>query len=142
MNIILEGPISPRKYGLKVKEFHKRVLRILTNMKGYYIAEVEKPNSVHGTQIKLHELVLYTHLNIPMGTFKQKLLNIHHIDGEKSNNHFKNLLLISSSDHDLLHDCERLNRKYLTGFIVAKWKVINWKIKYFYPLFNPEKYCV
>ncbi|MBF0555701.1 MAG: HNH endonuclease, partial [Nitrospirae bacterium] len=118
METVIRGPISPGQYGLKVKTFPKNILRIMTNIKGDYIAEVEKKNSANGTLVALHKIVICAHLNLPLETFKQKkLLDIHHIDEDRANNHIRNLLLISRHDHEVINSSFQLNRRGLTRFI-------------------------
>jgi hypothetical protein len=72
-------------------------------------------------EILLHRIVVMKYLGITTGI--QDFV-VHHIDGDTSNNHINNLLLMSEEDHSMLHFLENTNRIDETWEIIQNWRDI------------------
>lgn len=71
------------------------VLKWINNGKGYFTVKLYNHNTPRGRLCLVHRLVLSTHdVFIPEGN-----LDVNHIDGDKSNNHIRNLEWVTKSEN-------------------------------------------
>lgn len=98
MSLAQHGENHPFWNGGKIRT-HKGYIKIRcenhpsANAHGYYVAE--------------HRLVMEKHL----GRYLKRGEIVHHVNGIKDDNRIENLKLMSKSDHDRFHCCEKFLRK-------------------------------
>ena len=68
-----------------------------------------------------HQWRIIERLNLPFKFhFKKRNMTVHHLDGNKLNNEYDNLLFISLDDHIKLHSSSTSEEE--RNVIISKWK--------------------
>ncbi len=112
-------------YGMKLPVHVLREIPSKPHTKSRKYTQIEFIFEGRRVRVRLHKFMIATKLNISWDFAKTKHMDIHHVDGNRLNNHIVNLVLIGVNDHRKIHQLLDEGKKFLPSLYIAKWKLIN-----------------